>query len=75
MPICHIQAPPGINPNAKKKMMEKITAALEEGYQKIGVTMVILEEDKLEQVMVNGHMASDDPKYEVFRKAQASGSS
>ena len=72
MPICRIQAPPGINPKAKRNMMEAITAALEEGYQKIGVTMVILEEDHLDQVMVNGHMASEDPKYDEFRKGQAS---
>jgi phenylpyruvate tautomerase PptA (4-oxalocrotonate tautomerase family) len=36
MPICHIDAPPGISPDAKKRMMEKITAAIEEGYGKIG---------------------------------------
>src|SRR5262249_17908513 len=27
MPICYIEAPPGISEDAKKKMMEKITAA------------------------------------------------
>jgi hypothetical protein len=75
VPICRIQAPPGINPTAKKKMLTAITAALEEGYQKIGVTMVFLEEDNLEQVMVNGRMASEDPKYDEFRNSQVSKSS
>ena len=32
MPMCYIEAPPGISPDAKKRMMEKITAAIDEGY-------------------------------------------
>ena len=32
--------------------MERITAAIEEGYNKIGDTFVFLREDKLENVMV-----------------------
>jgi len=71
MPICYIDAPPGISPEAKKRMMEKITAAIEEGYNKIGDTFIFLREDKLENVMVNGRSATDNPKYDEFRKAQA----
>jgi phenylpyruvate tautomerase PptA (4-oxalocrotonate tautomerase family) len=63
MPICYIDAPPGISPRAKKRMMERITAAIEEGYNKIGDTFVFLREDKLENVMVNGRTAADNPKY------------
>jgi hypothetical protein len=48
------------------------TAAIEEGYNKIGDTFVFLREDKLENVMVNGRTAADNPKYDEFRKAQAS---
>jgi phenylpyruvate tautomerase PptA (4-oxalocrotonate tautomerase family) len=51
MPICYIDAPPGISPQAKKRMMERITAAIEEGYNKIGDTFVFLREDKLENVI------------------------
>jgi phenylpyruvate tautomerase PptA (4-oxalocrotonate tautomerase family) len=72
MPICYIDAPPGISPEAKKAMMLKITSAIEEGYNKIGDTFVFLREDKLENVMVNGRTAMDNPKYEEFRKAQGS---
>jgi hypothetical protein len=68
MPICHIEAPPGINPTAKKKMMEKITAAIEEGYQHIGDTFVFLIEDQLDCVMLNGRLGSENPKFEEFAK-------
>ena len=68
MPICTIKAPPGIGPIAKKKMMEEVCRAIEEGYQHLGDTFVILEEDSLNNVMMNGRMASDNPKYETFRK-------
>lgn len=54
MPICYIDAPPGISPDAKKKMMEKITAAIDEGYNHIGDTFIFLHEDNLENVMLNG---------------------
>jgi len=70
MPICYIDAPPGISPEAKKTMMLKITAAIEEGYNKIGDTFIFLREDELENVMVNGRTALDNPKYEEFRKTQ-----
>lgn len=69
MPICYIDAPPGISPQAKRMMMKKITEAIEEGYNKIGDTFIFLREDKLENVMVNGRSAADNPKYEAFRKA------
>lgn len=68
MPICHIEAPPGISPDAKKTMMEKVTAAIEEGYQHIGDTFIFLHEDKPDCVMLNGRLASEDPKFESFRK-------
>lgn len=71
MPICEIAAPPGISASAKKRMFEKITAAIDEGYNHIGVTLIFLREDHLPNVMINGRMASEDPKYEQFRKAQS----
>jgi hypothetical protein len=63
MPICYIEAPPGISPEAKKKMMEKITAAIDEGYNHIGDTFIFLHEDKLENVMMNGRFQSENPKF------------
>ena len=39
------------------------------GYNKIGDTFVFLREDKLENVMMNGRSAADNPKYEESRKA------
>jgi phenylpyruvate tautomerase PptA (4-oxalocrotonate tautomerase family) len=63
MPICYIDAPPGISAEAKKKMMEKITEAIEEGYNRIGDTFVFLREDRLENVMLNGRLQSENPKF------------
>ncbi len=71
MPICTIKAPPGIGPVAKKKMMTEICQAIEEGYQHLGDTFVILEEESLDNVMMNERMASENPKYEEFRKKSA----
>jgi len=67
-----IKAPPGIGQAAKVKMMEKVNAAIDEGYNHIGVTIITLEEDALDNVMIAGRIASSDPKYEEFRKAQLS---
>ena len=72
MPICEIKAPPGLNQANKAKMMQAISAAIDEAYNHIGVTIITLEEDALENVMVAGRMTVEDPKYEAFRKAQAS---
>jgi phenylpyruvate tautomerase PptA (4-oxalocrotonate tautomerase family) len=71
MPICEIKAPPGLNPANKAKMMRAISTAIDEAYNNIGVTIITLEEDSLENVMVAGRMTVEDPKYEEFRKAQA----
>ena len=68
MPICYIEAPPGISAEAKKKMMEKITAAIDEGYNHIGDTFVFLHEDKLDNVMLNGRLQSENPKFAALRR-------
>ena len=39
MSVCRIEAPPGIGIAAKKKMVEQITAAIDEAYH-IGDTLV-----------------------------------
>ena len=43
MPVVFIDAPRGIRTDAKRKMMEKITTAIDEAYQ-IGDTLVFLRE-------------------------------
>ena len=41
MPVCRIEAPPGIGIAAKKKMVAQVTAAIDEAYH-IGETLVFL---------------------------------
>ena len=61
MPVCFIEAPPGIRAEAKKRMMEKITSAIDEAYQ-IGDTLIFLREYPAENVAMDGHLQSDNPK-------------
>ena len=61
MPVVHIDAPPGIRPEAKKRMMEKIHAALSEVYQPIE-TLIFLQEHQPEMVAENGRLQSENPK-------------
>ena len=61
MPIIFIEAPPGIRPQAKKTLMEKITAAVDEAYH-IGDTLIFLREYPAENVAMDGRLQSDNPK-------------
>jgi len=61
MPVLFIEAPPGIRPEAKKKMVEKITAAIDEAYH-IGETLIFLREYPAENVSMDGHLQSENPK-------------
>ena len=71
MPVCRIEAPPGIGITAKKKMVEKITAAIDEAYH-IGDTLVFLEECAPENVALNGRLLSEDPRIqEILQKISA----
>ena len=68
MPVCRIEAPPGIGTVAKKKMVEKITAAIDEAYH-IGGTLVFLQECSPENVALDGRLLSENPKIqEILRK-------
>ena len=68
MPVCRIEAPPGIGPVAKKKMVEKITAAIDEAYH-IGDTLVFLQECSPENVALDGRLLSENPKIqEILQK-------
>jgi phenylpyruvate tautomerase PptA (4-oxalocrotonate tautomerase family) len=71
VPVCRIEAPPGIGITAKKKMVEKITAAIDEAYH-IGETLVFLEECAPENVALNGRLLSEDPRIqEILQKISA----
>ena len=61
MPVCFIEAPPGLRAEAKKRMMEKITSAIDEAYQ-IGDTHIFLREYPAENVAMDGRLQSDNPK-------------
>jgi phenylpyruvate tautomerase PptA (4-oxalocrotonate tautomerase family) len=61
MSVVFIEAPPGIRPDAKKKMVEKITAAIDEAYH-IGDTLIFLQEYPPENVAMDGRLQSENPK-------------
>jgi len=61
MPVIFIEAPPGIRPQAKKTLMEKITTAVDEAYH-IGDTLIFLREYPAENVAMDGRLQSDNPK-------------
>jgi phenylpyruvate tautomerase PptA (4-oxalocrotonate tautomerase family) len=61
VPVCRIEAPPGLGTVAKKKMVEKITAAIDEAYH-IGDTLVFLQEFPPENVALDGRLLSENPK-------------
>jgi phenylpyruvate tautomerase PptA (4-oxalocrotonate tautomerase family) len=68
MPVVFIEAPPGIRPEAKKKMVEKITTAIDEAYH-IGDTLVFLQEYPPENVAMNGRLQSENTQLlEVLKK-------
>ena len=60
MPICFIEAPPGIRTEAKYTMVEKITTAIDEAYH-IGDTLIFLREYPAENVAM-GASSSREPK-------------
>jgi phenylpyruvate tautomerase PptA (4-oxalocrotonate tautomerase family) len=61
MPVVFIEAPPGIRPEAKKQMVERITTAIDEAYH-IGDTLIFLREYPAENVAMDGRLQSENPK-------------
>jgi len=61
MPVCFIEAPPGIRAEAKKRMLEKITSAIDEAYH-IGDTLIFLREYPAENVAMDLRLQSENPK-------------
>jgi len=71
MPVLFIEAPSGIRQEAKKKMVEKITAAIDEAYH-IGETLIFLREYPAENVSMDGRPQSENPKIlEALKKITA----
>ena len=60
MPVVFIEAPPGIRPEAKKTLMQKITTAVDDAYH-IGDTLIFLREYPAENVAMDGRLQSDNP--------------
>jgi len=68
VPVCRIEAPPGIGIAAKKKMVAQVTAAIDEAYH-IGETLVFIQECAPENVAMNGRLLSEDPRIrEILQK-------
>ena len=61
MPVLSIEAPKGIRPEAKRKMMQKLTEAIEEAYH-IGDTLIFLREYPTDTVAMDGRLQSENPK-------------
>jgi hypothetical protein len=71
MPVCFIEAPPGIRAEAKKRMLEKITSAIDEAYH-IGDTLIFLREYPAENVAMDGRLQSENPTIlEALKKISA----
>ena len=71
MPVIFIEAPPGIRPEAKKKLMQRITTAVDEAYH-IGDTLIFLREYPAETVALDGGLQSENPKIlEALKKVSA----
>ena len=71
MPVVFIEAPPGIKPDAKKQMVQKITSAIDDAYH-IGDTLIFLREYSAENVAMDGRLQSENPKIlEVLKKISA----
>jgi phenylpyruvate tautomerase PptA (4-oxalocrotonate tautomerase family) len=71
MPVLFIEAPPGIHPGAKRKMVQKLTEAIDEAYH-IGDTLIFLREYPTENVAMDGKIQSENPKIlEALKKISA----
>ena len=73
MPVLFIDAPPGIRPEKKRIMMQKITEAVEDAYH-IGDTLIFLREHPVENVAMDGRIQSENPKILEALKKIATGS-
>jgi len=73
MPVVFIEAPEGIRPGSKTRMMEKITEAIDEAYH-IGDTLIFLREYATDMVAMDGRIQSENPKIlEALKRISADG--
>ena len=73
MPVVFIEAPPGIRSEAKTRMVEKITEAIDEAYH-IGDTLIFLREYSADNVAMDGRLQSQNPKIlEALKRISAEG--
>ena len=71
MPVVFIEAPPGIQNDAKKQMVDRITAAIDDAYH-IGETLIFLREYPPDNVAMDGRLQSDNPKIlEALKKIRS----
>ena len=71
MPVLFIEAPPGIRPEAKRKLVQKLTEAVDEAYH-VGDTLIFLREYPAENVATDGKLQSENPKIlEALKKVRA----
>jgi len=61
MPVLSIEAPQGIRPEAKRKMMQKLTEAIDEAYH-IGGTLIFFREYPTDNAAKDGRTQSGNPK-------------
>ena len=68
MPVVFIESPPGIRSDAKKKLVERITTAVDDAYH-IGDTLIFLREYPVDNVALDGRLQSENPKiHEILKK-------
>lgn len=71
MAVLFIEAPPGIGPEKKKVLMQKLTEAIDEAYH-IGDTLIFLREYPAENVAMDGRMQSENLQIlEAMKKINA----
>ena len=71
MPVVFIEAPPGIQNDAKKQRVDRITAAIDDAYH-IGETLIFLREYPPDNVAMDGRLQSDNPKIlEALKKIRS----
>lgn len=71
VPVLYIDAPPGIQPEAKKIMMQRLTEAIDDAYH-IGDTLIFLREYPADMVAMDGRLQSENPKIlEALKKISA----
>ena len=61
--VCFLICPPGVKADAKKAMMEKLTADISDVYPGSDDVFIIHREDELANVMLNGRLQAENPKF------------